>query len=112
MGNNRLQRITNLICNAVSAEVKEETKRLTKENQILRDELDESKVVDDDNRLAYLLARKEKWDLEKIEALIIQRALEIENGHMTNTSARLGMTWQALDRRVKKYKLNKYFSVY
>jgi len=46
------------------------------------------------------------FDLEKVEKNLILKALERTNNNKTKTAELLNITWQSLDRRMKKYGLS------
>ncbi len=49
---------------------------------------------------------EEFFDLEENEKRLIQKALEKVNGNKAKAASLLNITWQALDRRIKKYGLD------
>lgn len=48
----------------------------------------------------------ESFDMEANAKILIQKALKKANFHKTQAAGLLGITWQALDRRMKKYGLD------
>ena len=51
------------------------------------------------------IEKEELFDLDKNEKMLIQKAMKKVNGNKAKAAALLNITWQALDRRIKKYKL-------
>jgi transcriptional regulator with PAS, ATPase and Fis domain len=51
------------------------------------------------------IEKEELFDLEKNEKMLIQKAMEKVNGNKAKAAALLNITWQTLDRRIKKYKM-------
>lgn len=49
---------------------------------------------------------EDTWDLEVAERKLIQRALDKSNNNKSKAAELLNISWQSLDRRMKKFELN------
>ncbi|WP_372752086.1 sigma-54-dependent transcriptional regulator [Labilibaculum sp.] len=58
----------------------------------------------DDNRKSNRVS-DENLDLERVEMNCIKKALERSNNNKSRAAGLLNITWQSLDRRIKKYKI-------
>ena len=48
----------------------------------------------------------EIWDLEQAELRLIKKALDKANNNKSKTAELLNISWQSLDRRMKKFEIS------
>ena len=54
---------------------------------------------------ASMSASNDTWDLELSEKKLIKRALEQSNNNKSKAAELLNISWQSLDRRMKKFEI-------